>query len=285
MGCWDVFCVLCGNSYTYYDYISELDKVDDKLKILQKKMNKETKWLSRCVFLTLDNKIIHNCKELECNIRFGNGKKDYGQVSKSFDVDELVLFFDNENGGVFVHTDCWKYVYQTRNIKLKYGDLPINRFNLPKNYYKVIDIDYGKIEKYWSQMFEFEKMIKDKNEYMCQSPLINKQNAKRIDTIINKFNLTPSNTFPTLTPTYFVSNTIKIGNDGNFWIVKNNKWKKLDGKIIKEEITVDNKSKLKLLNLIPQVGEFNTRPYFIESFIRKDNQITFTIKYMKSLIN
>lgn len=132
MGCWDVFCVLCGNSYTNYDYISELDKVDDKLKVLQKKMNKETKWLSSCVFLTLDNKIIHNCKELECNIRFGNGKKDYGQVSKSFDVDELVLFFDNENGGIFVHTDCWKYVYQTRNIKLKYGDLPINRFKLPK---------------------------------------------------------------------------------------------------------------------------------------------------------
>lgn len=282
MGCWDVFCVLCGNTYTDYELPDDIELKDKNLEI-RKKLIKESKWLESCIFLSLDNRIAYNCKELSCSADFGNNEKAFRQISNLIDVDDSVLFSDIDNCGVFVHSDCWKYVYQTRNIKLKYGDLPINRFNLPKNHYKAIDIDYGKIEKYWSQFFEFEKMIKDKNEYMCQSPLINKQNAKRIDTIINKFNLTPSNTFPSLTPLYFVSNTIKIGNDGNFWIVKNNKWQKLDGKIIKEEITVDNKSKLKLLNLIPQVGEFNTRPYFIESFIRKDNQITFTIKYMKSL--
>jgi hypothetical protein len=40
MGCWDVYCFVCGNS-------CHAESTD-----------KKTKWLEKCTFLTIDNKII-----------------------------------------------------------------------------------------------------------------------------------------------------------------------------------------------------------------------------------
>ena len=48
MGCWDIFCFLCGNrSYECDDNINN-------------SLNKQTEWLKQCTFLTATNKIIHN---------------------------------------------------------------------------------------------------------------------------------------------------------------------------------------------------------------------------------
>ena len=92
MGCWDIFCFLCGNTCrnpkytnevflqdieyyesgkgdknfkTYFKPIYETYKKNPKL--FEKKiklLEKNTKWLNNCTFLCANNKIIHVCEEV-----------------------------------------------------------------------------------------------------------------------------------------------------------------------------------------------------------------------------
>ena len=76
-------------------------------------VRKYTKWLIKCTFLCANtDSIIHGCKEISCNNEFVDKKnhKYYHGVSN-------LLF---EDYGVFVHTDCWKFIKKEYNIELKY---------------------------------------------------------------------------------------------------------------------------------------------------------------------
>ena len=100
MGCFDVYCLLCGNpcrgllpgstkifleNINYYKekYINSTSKKNqfyrEKLKMLYdyysknpdflntiKEYEKLTAWMNDCTFLTVQNKIIPNCKEISC---------------------------------------------------------------------------------------------------------------------------------------------------------------------------------------------------------------------------
>jgi hypothetical protein len=48
--------------------------------------------------------------------------------------------------GVFIHTDCWKYIKNEYNIELTYSHLLIINKNLDKKVFKFIN--YGIIEKF-----------------------------------------------------------------------------------------------------------------------------------------
>ena len=108
MGCWDIFCFLCGNTchgafsdlntnlietMNYYesikdsknkkkkwfiDYYSEVYKnyKKDPKNFLDKikNINKNTKWLNKCTFLSADGSINHNCTEIACNVSFQDNK-------------------------------------------------------------------------------------------------------------------------------------------------------------------------------------------------------------------
>jgi len=190
MGCWDIFCILCGNSCSipsvsfkeifennieHYENISDITKkklffknhigasLYGEYKSNQKhffaKLNniyKNTKWINSCTFLTANNKIIHGCREVGGNIHFIDKKSNKYIHSTTYESGRLI-------NGIFVHTDCWKYIVKTHNIKLNYSYLPIKKIETINN--KIFDfINYGEIEKYWEQQFDFIKAISDSNQ-------------------------------------------------------------------------------------------------------------------------
>lgn len=60
MGCWDIFCVICGNPYhTWYD-LNQMNYAitEQEFKVFYNK----TKWLDNCTILTANNEIINNCE-------------------------------------------------------------------------------------------------------------------------------------------------------------------------------------------------------------------------------
>jgi hypothetical protein len=272
MGCWDVFCVICGNNCQ-----GIIDEDDYEF---PREFQLMTKWLHKCTFLTLNNEIVHGCRETSCNISFTDGKRRFDHLTIYENMDNAKLYSINtlsewcDNYGVFIHTDCWKFVKKHLNIELKYGDLFIDKSHTSR-------INYGKIDTYWGQEFNFRKVCEDNNEYLCESPLKNKHNAKRIKKIISSLKLRVGRKSPSISATFFKKGTIKIGNDGNFWIVDKNKWIKMSGEIKKTTIIINRKNKkhVNFLKTTSQIGELSTIPCFVQSFGKnyKKNEFELTI--------
>jgi len=290
MGCWDVFCVACGCScYSmrkdYFDDILELYKeyeknpsksgyyknIFDAIKkypnffVDYKKLLKTTNWINNCCFLTADDKVIKNVKEVSCNIDFKDPKGNiYHQYNYYYDT----YFATKTNNGVFIHNDCLKFIKKNYKIDIKFSDLPL--FIEKKVYNKINKlIDYGPIEKYWEQDFNYIKCTLNKNQYMCENPLTNLKNATRIKKIIShlKLNTDPKRAGPSVSATFYPTNTIKFGLNKKIWIKKNGKWMEIKEPIETIEInTNNNKSKLNdYLNNIMYITEPTTKPIFIQS--------------------
>ena len=269
MGCWDVFCCICGNSCRQLDNYNE----DEFLQVMSNKEYKElikkSKWLKNTTMLLQNNKVINGCREVGCNVDF-KGKD--GKLYMAVDVDNTVSYISNDgNIGIFIHTNCWKYVKIKYKVELKYSDIPLEiinkRFKPP--------IKYGDITQYQKQDMDYVKMFQDNNIHMIIDPLKNdKMNSIRLKKIINqlklKATLRPS---PSMSATFNKTNDIRMGNNGKFWIIKNNKWVEIKDPIIKKTVNVDYKktksSIIKEINGIPQIGEKNTKLIFINNFVLK----------------
>ena len=80
-----------------------------------------------------------------------------------------------------------------------------------------------------------------------------------------------------MSATFNKTGDIRIGNNSKFWIIKNNKWVEMKDKIIKKSVIVNinnkNKSILSKINIIPQLGEKNTKLIFINNFVHKKDTI------------
>jgi len=267
MGCWDIFCSICGNSCRQLNNYNE----EEFLKVMSSKEYKElikkSKWLKNATLLLQNNKVIHGCREVGCNIEF-EGKD--GTMYTAVDVDNMVPYIgNNSNIGIFIHTNCWKYVKIKYKVELKYSDIPLTiinkRFKVP--------IKYGDITRYHGQDMQYLKMFQDNNIYMITNPLKNdKMNNTKLKKIINqlklKSTLRPS---PSMSATFNKTNDIRIGNNGKFWIIKNNKWVEIKEPIIKKTVIIDYKKTkmniIKEINSIPQIGEKNTKLIFINNFV------------------
>jgi len=97
MGCYDVFCSLCGLP------LNTCHQEDVNI----------PKWMYKCTLLLNNNKNINNAQEVACNINFHANKKEYNSLlnyPKSF---------------IVIHTDCCKYIKKEKNIKLRYSDFQI----------------------------------------------------------------------------------------------------------------------------------------------------------------
>lgn len=282
MGCWDCFCFICGNT------CHEPLKTDDIDYNVPNIFKKKLKWLNKCTFLTPSNKIIHNCKETDCNIIFKDNKNNkYEQLTKynkpSHPIDKE--FKELTDIGIFLHTDCWMFIKKEYGLELKYGDLPI--------FYKNISIDkifsqinYGLIEKYWSQDFNFKGVSDDGNEYLCESPVKNTKNATRIKKIISEFRIknTKERKSPLTSATFYKEKDIKIGNDNNFWIKSGSRWIKMDGVNIIDKITIKltDKKQINIIKNIPPIGYYNTKPIFIKSIEKKKKEYVINIVRLKN---
>ena len=247
---WDVYCGICGISCKGcgYEYLEDiLNTSDNELK----KISKECNWLDKKIILNSNNKI------------------------KKFGIYDLEENYSHEpyntDYGILLHYNCWKFVKINYGIELQYKHLPINYKNVKDDDDQgiplLMKINYGEVKKYWDQDMEFGKMYKDNNMYMIQNPLIptNTRNISRIKKIISQFKLKkeqrPS---PSISATFYKNNIIKIGNNNKFWIIKNGKWNEIKEDVIKKTFNIKPKEIYYFgEGNIPQIGEYNTVPLFI----------------------
>lgn len=274
----DVFCYLCGNPSHNYDMpLDEIkEHIDSYYQVINRKktrswflnymkpivdayekdqklfMNnvkelyKITKWMKKCTFLTVGNKVIHNCQG------YGIDGFDDSKGNSYFIID---ICDDTEsNGGVFIHTDCWKFIKKTYNIELKYSHLPPFDHN----------IDYGKIKQYWDQNFKFLHVIADSNQELLYSPLVSIK-TNHLKKIFSQFEIRndKNRKSPPNSATLYKVGTYKIGNNNGIWKIKGNKWIDLTADTIQVKIKIDNKNKL--LQKLVHIATYNILPLFIKS--------------------
>jgi len=308
MGCFDIYCLVCGNPcHSMFDNTEYLEEIIDEYKNSKKqkkhyiyeaylknpnlikdlnKFKKTTSWMNKCTMLLINNEAKHNCKETSCNVGFTNKNRTKFYTHLTGDYDTIYpLFYENGDLGIFIHTDCYKYIKLEYNIKLKYSNLPLiinhKKNNHKENIYKPINfVNYGDIENYWHQDFQFEKLYIDNKQYLCSSPLKNDKNISQIKKninalkISNKYILRPS---PPISATFYENNIIKVGNNGNLWIIKNGKWNEInkDCEAHKINIIVDyNKSNSKqktFLHKLSFISQYNNHGIFVKSFTVKKN--------------
>jgi len=298
MGCWDIFCLLCANPQhgsidtlkeqfdeavehyesiadnkknkwfiNYFSPIYEQYKKNPKKFIESiKSMNKRTSWLNKCTFLGADGTINHSCKEFACNISFTDKKKNMFVAQTYFE--DLDIKY-----GVFVHTDCWNFIKQEHGIKLQYKHLPINKISIVEK--KIVsNIDYGKIEKYWEQDFDFIKMISDGNEELSSSPLKNELTAKNLNKIFSKLKIRNdlNRKGPIASASFYKIGTFRLGesflsglnkNNGGIWMISGGKWIEIK-QTVKFSIDADN---LNLIKNISFAQDVNSEPIFIVKIV------------------
>jgi hypothetical protein len=259
MGCYDVFCPICGICV----FIPKYD--------LDKKYTSKIKWIKKASFMTTINEIKNICSEINCNNVFYCAKKTH--VKKSY-ISELYphRIYDESDvdiTGYFIHRDCYEFIKKKFKINIVFGDF----FHSAKNKLTLNDhyVNFGGVEKYWEQYFDWNKMIEDGNFWMAESPLKNAKNAQRIVKIVKQLKIKAGRTGPTISASFFTPGTIKIGNDGYFWIIKNKKWTKIPEKPVIEKV----KNTINLMKKIPKIGFTNIKPIFIKDF---DNDAITLIK-------
>ena len=276
MGCWDIYCCICGNScVSLHEENMVLEEFRKVISIKEcADLVKKSKWIKKATMLLQNNKIVHGCERVGDNVEFeGKNGKKYEAIWDSLNPFDSNYEFDTI--GIFIHTNCWKYIKIKYKKELKYSDIPLEF----KNKKITHQIDYGSITKYQQQEMDYYKMYNDKNMYMLSDPLkTDKMNNIRLKKIINQFKLkTELRPSPPMSATFNKTGDIRIGNNGKFWIIKNNKWVEIKDKIIKKSviININNKSVLQKMQKsnILQLGEKNTKLIFINNFIYKKNTI------------
>lgn len=274
MGCWDIFCFICGcpargiDKY-FYDNLLDEEKEDIDIKNKIKKLKQITKWMSKCSMLLSNNKVIHGVQEVDCNINFRKNNNDYTHQKLSYELPDFPY-------GIFIHTDCWKFVKNEYDIELKLSDLPI--LFPTKNLNKVFDfVNYGEIENFWGQDFQFLNIINLKKNYLMSSPLLKNKNITQIKRNFNSLKIKSNRLSPLSSATLYKTNDIKIGNDNYFWIIKNGKWNRINEKPIKIYTTIQQFKKY-TTKIFP-FGLSNNIPIFIYDVEYKNDKITLlTIK-------
>lgn len=222
MGCFDIFCALCGappHDLRMYEETITYKNLE--------------KWLTDGVILLPNGDVRYNCEETMCINNFqenndGEIYRYYGTVF-NYEIFDKKFYFGCEGlYGIFVHADCYKCANKKVGFNLRYCDFPCVIENISKHSYGIncFNVNYGGIEKYWMQDFDANKLIDDKNTYMVQSPLKNTKNAKRIYSVLNQLKIKKKEgrKAPNVSATFFKDGDIKLGNDHDLYVIKNGKW-------------------------------------------------------------
>lgn len=277
MGIFDVYCVICGCPFVNYakntdEYWKTLPYMTEILK-----KSKQYDWLEKPIMMLANNKNIV-CKGFKNSTDFFDKNKNIYEA----DANNLFMRYfskikdDVANKGIVIHSDCHKYVEKILGKSITYGDIPTRVPVIPTKKQFIgrhVEIDYGPISEYQSQFFELDKLCKEHDEYMIESPLHNVKNAKRISRILNMMHMKKARIGPTTSATFYKEGDIKLGNNGKFWQVSAGKWKQMNEQIYQKTIKPDIKNYTKC-EKIPQLGEYNNELLFVKSFIRKPSRLT-----------
>jgi hypothetical protein len=305
MGCWDTYCFICGNScyglgkYIYTEFKNAINNDDahdrkyylDILKKFNNEINffkdiktlcKDTKWIKNATMLLVDDTIVHGLRETSCNVSFTKGNEVYTQIGFAYDN----IYYGSMEG-IFIHTDCWKFIKKNYKVELKFSMLPPIEYNKTK----LFDINYGDIEKFQNQYFSFLDVLLAKKAYLCSSPLKSDKNIIQIKKNISYLKLKnqPKRQGPVVSANFYKTGDIKIGKNKNFWVIKGGKWIEIKEKPEKINVKINKITlkQLKWLKRIPFIGQTNTEPIFINYilFNRNIHNIEFILlEDMKSYI-
>ena len=223
----------------YKKYISDVKKLESKFK-----------WLDQ-IYLITDNKVIKNTNNLEVG--------DYGNFGK-YETQKFI--WEDGVRALVCHKSCYELLNKKFKYKLEINDIvkKIDHHSQLKNYGKDVN-KYTRFQMFpWTAMFlnnpnfiNFEiilnlnkKLEIDKNTInFLFDPLKNKKNADRIikiwKPIIKNLKLKPKTSkkklktnrpSPSESATLFKIGQKKKGNDGNLYIIVENKkkikrWKKI----------------------------------------------------------
>jgi hypothetical protein len=94
MGCYDVFCPICG------------------ICVFIKKYTSKIKWIQKTSFMTATNEIKKICSEINCNNVFYCAKKPYQKKAYISVLYPHEFYYDSENNitGYFIHRDCYEFI-------------------------------------------------------------------------------------------------------------------------------------------------------------------------------
>lgn len=282
MGCWDIFCVLCGNTcHKMFDNDTDDDSREAvEYHEIKKKIGSKLNWLNHCTVLAMDDSVIHGCIETNCNVTFQKGNKIYEALGKhSTGSFNDIITSGYTNVGIFVHDDCWKYTKDKIGIELKYSDFPVDRTKI-YSYEKLFNVSYGKIEAYWAQDFIFDMAFKKGHIALCESPLKSSACSSTIKKVMSSLKIKKKDgrVSPSTSATFYKNGTIKVGIDKNFWKVSHGKWAKVMGETIlsKVEINMKDKNAIKKLKTLTQIGDICNGTVVVKSF--ETNHKKHTIK-------
>lgn len=242
---------------------------ENKNQFMTKCLNfiKHTKWMNNTTMLLYNDQIIHNCKYKYNN--FMKNSKRYSLEISTYDINEYPF-------GVYVHTDCWKYIKDKYNIELKYSIIPLLKGSYIFNPIKFIK--YGEIEKYMEQYFNFIGIILDNKEYLCSSPLLKDKNINQINKNFKKLKIKLGRNSPNISASFYKKDTIKFGNDKYFWIIKNGKWNKINEEPIK--VKIDKTKYNKHYKKFENIGLYNDKPLFILQVNKNDIDVLTLSNYI-----
>lgn len=266
MGCFDVFCTLCGvpmntNCNIYNKKTYEVDTQETN------KWASKTKWINKCVVLLNNNAVIHDMQNTSCADTFksiypkkNEGEYDVIPIRTRFMIDALGRTF---NIGLAVHEDCYNFIKKKFDIELKYSHFPTHLFKT-YTYYIPSSIKYGFVEKCWGQDFDFNLLLSNNKMDLVMSPLVNKQKQAQVIKIFNQLKIRKGRSSPASSASLYANGTIKLGEDDNLWNVKSKKWIKINNDdilVFKHSLKYEkltNKSTanvLKYLQYLPMIGE------------------------------
>lgn len=204
MGCFNVWCPLCGIPLNGFFYDEGLETLFTKTEM------KKLQWAFKVTILEENKKIVRHAKETGCNI--------------VFETKNRVFYFDTEINNMKylgVHDDCWDVLVKN-NININFTTLKNSVSSIDVDLYTIKRGLYKPVNMFWGQDFDVKGAKESKHSYILYSPLRNMKNATRVikngQKITNK-KIKPARKGPSQSATLFDEGKRKRGNDGNWWVV------------------------------------------------------------------
>src|SRR3990167_6599278 len=108
MGCFDVWCALCGIP-CWVDRFN-----DERVAYFGKSIN----WIKDVVVLLADNSVHLHLVEVNCNAGFRDKNGDVYNLHPTRDI-YFSMFI-----GIMIHYDCYQFINKKYNHKLRFSDFP-----------------------------------------------------------------------------------------------------------------------------------------------------------------
>jgi hypothetical protein len=211
-------CLICAgplfNGYTKGMELATYQDDDDTF-VVDKTISKY-EWLNKLYIITSrEQKIETSIKDYTDYATFKINKKTYNILP-------LHWHEEKNNYGIIYHIDCYNFIKKKLKHELLFADV-CNL--LDENTTMLQNIDgYGYGDYLIDEECMFDKVTKEGNDYILETPLENKKNGKRIlncwKDLVDDFTKNPPKNCPAELASNFKLNTKMLGFDNKYYVVK-----------------------------------------------------------------